>query len=104
MNLHIITHPNSKIETIQPYDYFLGFSTNSLIVIGRDDLDVKEIIVNGEDKNITLIGFEDQSLFLDSINMIKGYIDEGKDPLKEMGFIQIDFSKIFEFLESLERG
>jgi hypothetical protein len=69
-------------QTNSTYDYYLGVSSDTLLVLDKEKVEVVEEIIRGIDNSGLLLEACDEDCFLEAITMIKQLILAGKNPLQ----------------------
>ena len=64
------------------YEYLLAVSTDTLVVISKDQQERIDTIVEGIDKNGYVLLCDNEDSFLDAISIFKEDIISGNNPLK----------------------
>lgn len=91
MNTQIIEHSyiiatKSQLIATTNDKYFLGVSTNQLVVISPDKKRILEVIVDGTDNDAFLCSCNDLDNFLDNINLLKADIIARRNPIYRLSF------------------
>jgi hypothetical protein len=64
------------------YEYLLAVSTDTLIVISKDQQEFIDTIIEGTDRNGYVVLCDNEDSFLDAISIIKEDIISGNNPLE----------------------
>lgn len=82
----IITDIKEKMVEFsnEGYEYLLAVSTDTLLVISKDQQERIETIIEGVDKNGYVVLCDNEDSFLDAIIILKEDIISGNNPLEHL--------------------